>query len=135
MLVLISFLFLDAPDQVGQNVVDVFFFYIQILKVKLHRRSVRKRKLASVTVQSRLKQATGVLAVWQQKLYLFKGESVTDSPTVNSRATARAKTSSFIFPVLFSNYCSLRHRAQQLYYSQFIHFSTSFSWLLLHLQK
>ncbi len=50
--------------------------------------------------QWRLKEIADVPVAQQQRLCLFSGESVTDSPAVNSSATVKAKTNSFI--VLFS---------------------------------
>lgn len=45
----------------------------------------------------------------QLRLCLYSGESVTDSPAVNSRAMVRAKTNSFI--VLFcSSLSEIKHR-------------------------
>lgn len=51
-------------------------------------------------MQRRLKQIADVTVAQQPRLCLFSGESVADSPAVNSRATLRAKTNNFI--VLFS---------------------------------
>lgn len=48
----------------------------------------------------RLKHIADVTVAQQPRLCLFSGESVADSPAVNSRATLRAKTNNFI--VLFS---------------------------------
>lgn len=49
----------------------------------------------------------------QQRLCLFSGESVTDPPAVNSRATAKAKTKNFIVPFRCCSLWEIRHRFWQ----------------------